>query len=183
MEFEPRTDGASSVVECSWSLAELAAEYALDLDLDARWPRWSRWSPSSTRRTLATGGPARPGALVMAMLVADRGRGRAPLDLDVLAALVAIALVSGRRCAAVVADLVVAGARAARPRRARRGERQWWCAGAALVAIALVAAVVAELAVVAVAVLEAAVPSSPRWRWRWRWRAGEPRARGRRGAG
>ena len=55
--------------------------------------------------------PARPGALVVAMLVADRGRGR----------------------------------RAARPRCARRGERQWWCAGAApLVAIALVAAVVAE---------------------------------------
>ena len=65
----------------------------------------------------------------------------APLDLDVLAALVAIALV-----AAVVAELEP---QHARHRRAQlgRGERKWWCAGAApLVAIALVAAVVAELA-------------------------------------
>jgi hypothetical protein len=76
-----------------------------------------RWSPSSNHRTLATGGPARPGALAVAMLVADRGRGRraarprrarrldaavadlvvaevVALDLDVLAALVAIALVA-----------------------------------------------------------------------------------------
>jgi hypothetical protein len=108
-----------------------------------------RWSPSSPRswwphRSTSTCSP-------IAAVVA------APLDLDVLAALVAIvlvaiALVAIALVAAVVAELEPPHARHRRPsstrrpgggRRARRGagglgrgERQWWCAGAApLVAV------------------------------------------------
>jgi hypothetical protein len=57
----------------------------LDLDVLASWSPsrwWPRWSPSSNHRTLATGDPTRPGALVLAADPGDDDAGGAPLDLD-----------------------------------------------------------------------------------------------------